>query len=317
MVVDGYAMNPGDLSWEPLERLGEVVRYDRSRPEEIVERCRGAYAVLTNKVVFDRALIRQLAPTLRYIGVCATGYNVVDTQAAREADVCVTNIPAYSTQAVAQMVFAHLLALANHVEHYSKEVCAEGMWTRSQDFCFTDLPLSELDGHTIGIVGLGAIGQAVARIADAFGMRVLAYTSKPRAELPSYVTPCTIEELTRESDVVTLHCPLTPDTRGMVNAQWLSGIKRGAILVNTSRGPLVDELAVADALTGGQLGAYCADVLSQEPAQATNPLLTAPRVQLTPHIAWATKEARQRLLNGCAANLEAFIKGCPINVVNL
>lgn len=316
VVLDGFTMNPGDLPWTALEQLGELVRYDRSRPEEIMERCEGAYAVLTNKAIMDRTLIEHLAPTLRYIGVCATGYNVVDIQAARQAGVCVTNMPAYSTHAVAQMVFAHLLALANHVEHYSHAVCAEGRWAASSDFCFTDLPLSELYGHTMGIVGLGAIGMAVARIADAFGMRVLAYTSKPQSALPSFVRACPMRELTAESDVVSLHCPLTPDTQQMVNAQWLAGMRPGAILVNTGRGPLVDEQAVADALRSGQLGAYCADVLSQEPAAFGCPLLSAPRVQLTPHIAWATRQARQRLLEGCAANLAAFMEGHPVNVVN-
>lgn len=316
VVLDGFAMNPGDLSWEPLEKLGTLIRYDRTAPHETLLRCEGAFAILTNKVVIGKELINQLAPTLRYIGVTATGYNVVDTAAAKEAGVCVTNIPAYSTHAVAQMVFAHLLAMCNHVEHYSHQVCNEDKWTTSQDFCFTDLPLKELCGHTMGIVGLGAIGMAVAHIAHAFGMNVVAFTSKPQAALPPFITACTMAALCQQSDVVTLHCPLTPETRHMVSGPWLAGMKKGSILINTGRGPLVDEEAVAEALSSGHLGAYCADVLSQEPPSAGNPLLGAPRVQLTPHIAWATQEARQRLMNCCADNLAAFIQGKPINIVN-
>lgn len=316
VVLDGFAMNPGDLSWEPLERLGTLVRHDRTAPHETYQRCEGAFAILTNKVVIDKDLICRLAPTLRYIGVTATGYNVVDTVAAKEAGICVTNIPAYSTHAVAQMVMAHLLAMCNHVEHYSRQVCEEGKWTSSKDFCYTDLPLKELYGHTIGIVGLGAIGMAVAHIAQAFGMKVTAYTSKPQEALPPFITSCSMEALCAQSDVVSLHCPLTPDTHHLVSTAWLAQMKEGSILINTGRGPLVDEHAVAAALHSGHLGAYCADVLSEEPARADNPLLSAPRVQLTPHIAWATQEARQRLLNCCADNLAAFIQGKPTNIVN-
>lgn len=315
VVLDGFTLNPGDLSWAAIEKLGETVVYERTRPEEVADRLEGAEIALTNKVVLDAAMLRRLSPTLRYIGVLATGYNVVDVEAARELGICVTNIPAYSTASVAQMVFSHLLNLTNHVAYYTQQAVDEGKWVASQDFCFCDRPLTELAGRTMGLVGLGRIGSAVANIAKAFGMKVVAYTSKRQEELPGYIKKAGMDEIFMQSDVVSLHCPLTEDTRYLVDEKRLRMMKKNAILINTGRGPLIDEAAVANALSQGKLGAYAADVLSVEPAQADNPLLSAPRVQLTPHIAWATREARERLMQICALNIAHFIEGNPQNTV--
>lgn len=315
VVLDGFTLNPGDLSWAAIEKLGETVVYERTRPEEVADRLEGAEIALTNKVVLDAAMLRRLSPTLRYIGVLATGYNVVDVEAARELGICVTNIPAYSTASVAQMVFSHLLNLTNHVAYYTQQAVDEGKWAASQDFCFCDRPLTELAGRTMGLVGLGRIGSAVANIAQAFGMKVVAYTSKHQEELPGYIKKAGMDEIFMQSDVVSLHCPLTEDTRYLVDEKRLRMMKKNAILINTGRGPLIDEAAVANALRQGKLGAYAADVLSVEPAQADNPLLSAPRVQLTPHIAWATREARERLMQICALNIAHFIEGNPQNTV--
>lgn len=315
VVLDGFTLNPGDLSWAAIEKLGETVVYERTRPEEVADRLEGAEIALTNKVVLDAAMLRRLSPTLRYIGVLATGYNVVDVEAARELGICVTNIPAYSTASVAQMVFSHLLNLTNHVAYYTQQAVDEGKWAASQDFCFCDRPLTELAGRTMGLVGLGRIGSAVANIAQAFGMKVVAYTSKRQEELPGYIKKAGMDEIFMQSDVVSLHCPLTEDTRYLVDEKRLRMMKKNAILINTGRGPLIDEAAVANALNQGKLGAYAADVLSVEPAQADNPLLYAPRVQLTPHIAWATREARERLMQICALNIAHFIEGNPQNTV--
>lgn len=315
VVLDGFTLNPGDLSWAAIEKLGETVVYERTRPEEVADRLEGAEIALTNKVALDAAMLRRLSPTLRYIGVLATGYNVVDVEAARELGICVTNIPAYSTASVAQMVFSHLLNLTNHVAYYTQQAVDEGKWVASQDFCFCDRPLTELAGRTMGLVGLGRIGSAVANIAQAFGMKVVAYTSKRHEELPGYIKKAGMDEIFMQSDVVSLHCPLTEDTRYLVDEKRLRMMKKNAILINTGRGPLIDEAAVANALNQGKLGAYAADVLSVEPAQADNPLLSAPRVQLTPHIAWATREARERLMQICALNIAHFIEGNPQNTV--
>lgn len=315
VVLDGFTLNPGDLSWAAIEKLGETVVYERTRPEEVADRLEGAEIALTNKVVLDAAMLRRLSPTLRYIGVLATGYNVVDVEAARELGICVTNIPAYSTASVAQMVFSYLLNLTNHVAYYTQQAVDEGKWVASQDFCFCDRPLTELAGRTMGLVGLGRIGSAVANIAQAFGMKVVAYTSKRQEELPGYIKKAGMDEIFMQSDVVSLHCPLTEDTRYLVDEKRLRMMKKNAILINTGRGPLIDEAAVANALNQGKLGAYAADVLSVEPAQADNPLLSAPRVQLTPHIAWATREARERLMQICALNIAHFIEGNPQNTV--
>lgn len=312
-VLDGFGMNPGDLSWAPLEALGTLTVYDRTAPADVVARAMNAEIVLTNKTVLDGATLRAL-PNLKYVGVLATGYNVVDIDTARELGIVVTNIPAYSTASVAQMVFAHLLAITNSVEHYT-EANRKGAWSSSADFCWWDRPLPELHGKTFGIVGLGNIGMAVARIALAFGMRVLAYTSKEQSALPEGITRAGLDELFRESDVVSLHCPLTADTRHLVDAARLGTMKTGAILINTGRGPLVDEDALAAALKAGTIYAAGVDVLSTEPPAAGNPLLSAPRCYTTPHLGWATKEARERLLDIAVGNIRAFIGGTPRNNV--
>ena len=314
VVVDGYTLNPGDLSWEPLKELGEVTIYDRTAPNETVERCIDAEMVLTNKVIFNAETIKAL-PKLKYIGVLATGYNVVDTKAATEHNVIVTNIPAYSTESVAQMVFAQILNITNRVGHYACEN-SKGRWTNNIDFCYWDTQLTELAGKKIGIVGLGNTGSATARIANAFGMDVCAFTSKPQESIPNYITKLTLDELFSQCDIVSLHCPLTETTKELVNEARLAAMKPTAILINTGRGPLINEQAVADALNCGKIAAFGADVLSVEPAQPGNPLLGAKNCYLTPHIAWATYEARIRLMNICIDNVKAFINGTPQNVVN-
>ena len=313
IILDGYTANCGDLSWEALENIGELTVYDRTRPEEVVLRAKDAEIVLTNKVCLRKQEIEQL-PKLRYIGVLATGYNVVDLEAAKEHGIVVTNVPAYSTESVAQMVFAHLLTVTNHTEHYAL-LNRDGKWSSSPDFCYWDTLLTELAGKTLGIVGLGNIGRRVAVIAQAFGMKVVASTSKTADQLPSGIGKRTIDELLKESDVVTLHCPLSPGTLHLINSQALQMMKPSAILINTGRGPLVNDQDVADALKANHLRAYCADVLSEEPPRADNPLLGCENAFVTPHIAWATKEARARLIEMAVANVRAFVDGRPVNVV--
>jgi glycerate dehydrogenase len=293
--------------------LGELTVYERTRAEETVGRAAEADIVLTNKVVLGRREIEQL-PRLRYIGVLATGYNVVDTVAAREHGVTVTNVPAYSTESVAQMVFAHLLTVTNRTEHYALQN-RQGRWTQSPDFCYWDTPLTELAGKTFGIVGLGNIGRRVAQIAQAFGMQVKALTSKRADELPAGVKKVELRELLATADVLSLHCPLTDTTRHLMNAQTLSLMKPTAILINTGRGPLVCDADVAEALQTGRLAAYCADVLTEEPPRSDNPLISLPNAYFTPHVAWATREARVRLLQVAIDNVRAFVEGSPQNVV--
>ena len=293
--------------------MGEVTVYDRTKPSETVERSTQAEIVLTNKVVISREVIAQL-PRLKYIGVLATGYNVVDTEAAHERGIIVTNVPAYSTESVAQMVFAHLLTVTNRTEHYAI-ANRSGRWTANPDFCYWDFPHQELAGKTFGIVGLGNIGQRVAQIALAFGMKVKAQTSKDADALPAGIEKVTTEELLATSDVLSLHCPLTEGTHHLINAESLRQMKPTAILINTGRGPLIDDQAVADALADGRLAAFCADVLTSEPPQADNPLLQQPNAFITPHIAWATKEARVRLLQVAMDNVRAFLNGTPVNAV--
>ena len=314
VVLDGYTLNPGDLSWDALNALGNCTIYDRTAAADVVERCKDADIVLTNKVLIREAEMAQL-PRLRYIGVLATGYNVVDTAAAAARGIVVTNIPAYSTDSVAQMVFAHLLNIVNAVQLHTDSV-RRGEWSSCADFSYMLSAQTELAGKTLGIIGLGNIGRRVARIADAFGMRVVAKTSKRAEELPSYITPVTLDELLTESDVITLHCPLTPDTQHIINADTIARMKQGAILINTGRGPLIDEVAVAEALNSGKLRAAGFDVLAVEPAAQDNPLLTARNAFITPHIAWATAEARVRLMNIMLQNIEAFLAGNVINKVN-
>ena len=313
--LDGYAANPGDLSWDGLRELGELTVYDRTAPEDVLERAKGAQVILTNKVVITEELMDKL-PDLRYIGVLATGYNVVDIPAARKHGIIVTNIPAYSTMSVAQMVIAHLLNITNQVALHSDAV-KQGEWQRNKDFSFSLTPLIELDGKTLGIVGLGNTGTATARIAQSLGMRILAYSSKSADALKEMgiEKADSYEQLFREADVLSLHCPLTEETHHLVNAECLKLMKPTAILINTGRGPLVDEAALADALNEGRIMAAGVDVLQEEPPRNGSPLINARNCYITPHIAWATKAARERLLNIAVANVKAFMEGKPQNAV--
>ena len=313
VILDGYAGNPGDLSWEPMKALAPCDIYDFGTADTVVERCRDAEMVLTNKVPIDAAAIAQL-PELKYIGVMATGFNVVDTEAASRHGVVVTNIPAYSTDSVAQMVFALMLTMAFRPEHYAQEN-RHGRWSDNPDFCYWDTPLMELSGKTLGIVGLGNIGMKVATIARQFGMDVFALTSKNSADLPEGIQKTTLDGLFAVSDVLTLHCPLTADTYHLINSESLAKMKEGSILINTGRGPLVDEQAVAESLASGHLLGYGADVMIDEPPLPNNPLLAQRNAFITPHIAWATREARQRLMDICVENVRAFVNGTPQNVV--
>ncbi len=313
VVLDGYGLNPGDLSWDAVSQLGELTVYDRTSSEEVIARSAGAEAILTNKTVITAEIMEAL-PDLKYIGVLATGYNVVNVGAAREKGIVVTNIPAYSTPSVAQMVFAHILNIAQQVQHHSEEV-RKGRWTNNADFCFWDTPLIELREKKIGLVGLGHTGFNTARIAIGFGMQVTAYTSKSSLQLPPEIKKRTLDELFSECDIVSLHCPLTDETKELVNAERLRLMKPTAILINTGRGPLVNEQDLADALNAGKLYAAGLDVLSSEPPKADNPLLTARNCYITPHIAWASLEARTRLMDILVENIKAFQAGKPVNNV--
>lgn len=313
VVLDGYGLNPGDLSWESMQALGELEVFDRTSPAELHQRASDAEALITNKTIISAEDMKAL-PQLKYIGVLATGYNVVDVEAAKAYGIVVTNIPAYSTRSVAQMVFAHLLNITQRVGHYAEEN-NKGRWTNNADFCYWDTPLVELDGKKIGIIGYGNIGQAVAAIATALGMKVYVYSSKPQFLLPQGVQRMSIDEIFQECDVVSLHCPLTDETNGMVNSTRLNSMKSSAILINTGRGPLVNEQDLADALNNGVIAAAGLDVLSTEPPRKDNPLLTAKNCFITPHIAWATKEARIRLMDIAVNNLKSYIGGSIINNV--
>lgn len=314
VILDGYALNPGDLSYDRLQQFGTLKVYDRTAPEQVIERAKDADALLINKVLLGEKEFSQLAK-LKYVGVQATGYNVVDVEAARRHGITVTNIPAYSTDSVAQMVMAHLLNITQSIEYYAQQNRV-GRWSENPDFCYWDTQLIELAGKQMGVVGFGRTGSAVARLAQAFGMRVVAYTSKLQSELPEGVERVSLDELFATSDVVSLHCPLVPATQNLVNAERLALMKSTAILINTARGPIVDEQALADALNRGALHAAGVDVLCEEPPRSNSPLFTARNCFVTPHIAWATIEARTRLLDICEANLRAFMEGNPQNVVN-
>ena len=314
VVLDGYGVNPGDLSWETLEALGDVEVYPRTAPEDVIDRCFNAEIILTNKVVINKQILVSL-PRLKYIGVLATGYNVVDVDTASDLDIIVTNIPAYSTDSVVQMTFAHILTMTNRVEHYTQQN-RNGRWSHNPDFVYWDTPLIELAGKTMGIVGLGNIGMKVAQLARCFGMEVYAFTSKASSLLPEGIQKTTFEGLLSVSDILSLHCPLNRSTREIINASSLAKMKEGALLINTGRGPLVNEADVAEALRSGHLGGYGADVMCQEPPAEDNPLFSAPNAYITPHIAWATFEARKRLIAIAVGNVKAFIDGNPVNVVN-
>lgn len=314
VILDGYTENPGDLSWEGFEHLGTLTVYDRTEPGEIVSRIGDAEAVIINKCPIT-AETMDACPELRYVGVLATGYNVVDVAAAKERHIAVTNIPTYGTTAVAQMVFAHLLAICQHVEAHSQAV-HQGEWNTNPDWCFWNYPLVELAGKTMGIVGFGRIGQTVAGIARALGMSVLAFdhheTETGRA-LAQYVS---LEELLRRSDVISMHCPLFPETERMINRDTIAQMKDGVYFINTSRGQLVDEQALADALNSGKVAHAGLDVVYTEPIRTDNPLLKAKNCFITPHIAWAPKESRKRLMDIAVDNLAQFAAGTPVNVVN-
>ena len=313
VVLDGHTLNPGDLDWSGLQAIGSCEIHSRTPPAQVVPRAQGADIVLTNKTVLSRASIEQL-PQLRYIGVLATGYNVVDMPAARRHGVCVTNVPAYGTPSVAQMVFAHLLNLTQHVAEHGQSVRA-GDWTRSEDFCYWDFPLVELAGLTMGIVGYGRIGRETAGIARAFGMKVIYHDVAPGLASTCDPEGVDLDTLFRDSDVVSLHCPLTQDNREFVNKSRLKNMKRTAFLINTSRGPLIDERALAEALNAGRIAGAGLDVLSEEPPREDNPLLQAKNCYITPHIAWATRSARRRLMEIAISNVRAFLEGNPRNVV--
>ncbi|MCH5320857.1 MAG: D-2-hydroxyacid dehydrogenase [Eubacterium sp.] len=314
--IDAVTTNPGDLSWDGIKRLGDYTYYDRTNPDQIIERAKGANALIVNKSIITKEILDTLSPELEYIGLQSTGYNVVDCDYARELGITVTNIPSYSTNAVAQLVFAFILQVTNEVTLHSDAV-KNGEWCTCPDFCFWKKPLTELAGKTIGIIGFGSIGQRVAKLAEAFDMKVLVHTPrlKDTGELKS-VEFVDINTLLSESDIVTCHCPLTNETKGLINKETISKMKKSAIFINTSRGPVVDEKALADALNNGDILAAGLDVLETEPARKDNPLLTAKNCYITPHIAWAAKETRARLLKILEENLEAYINGAPQNVVN-
>jgi len=314
VVLDGFTLNPGDLSWEALEKQGDLTVYDRTNFAEIVNRAYDCEIVLTNKTTLNRETLKKLSK-LRYIGVLATGYNVVDVNAAKELGIIVTNIPAYGTTAVAQFVFALLLEICHHVGAHNEAV-KEGAWTNCEDFCLWNYPLIELAGKTMGIIGMGRIGKATAKIAQSFGMKILAYNRSQDETLNSdtfkYVE---LDYLFARSDIVNLHCPLSEETKGIINKEAINKMKDGVILINTSRGPLIVEQDLADALNSGKVAGAAVDVMSTEPPKMDNPLMSAKHCFITPHIAWAPKESRERLMNIAVDNLVQFIKETPINIV--
>lgn len=312
VILDAKALNPGDLSWDDFKTLGELVVYEKTAPDEVVERAKGAEIVITNKVVIGKSEMEQL-PECKYIGVLATGYNVVDIEEAKKRGIAVTNVPAYSTDSVAQLVFALLLENEHRVARHNE--LSHGAWEKHDMFCLYESPLFELSGKTFGIFGYGSIGMAVAKIANAFGMRVLVYSRTKKDD--NTVEWIDKETLFKESDYLSLHCPLTPETDKLINSNTIGLMKDGTVIINTTRGGTVDEQAVADALKSGKLRAFLADVLSTEPPKSDNPLLSAPNCIITPHIAWATIEARSRLMKEAFLNARAFTQGEKRNVINL
>lgn len=313
--LDGYTTNPGDLSWDGIKRFGDYTVYDRTPADKVIERAKGANILIINKTVVTKEILDALSPELEYIGLQSTGYNVVDCEHARKLGVTVCNIPSYSTNAVAQLVFAFILQITNEVTLHADAV-RNGEWCRCEDFCFWKKPLTELAGKTIGIIGFGAIGQKVAQISEAFDMKILAYNPRPKSAGNLDVAFTDMDTLLKKSDIITCHCPLTSETKGLINAENIAKMKNSAIFINTSRGPVVDEQALADALNSSKIRAAGLDVLETEPARTDNPLLTAKNCYITPHIAWAALETRARLLKILEENLEAYISGKPQNVVN-
>lgn len=315
VVLDGYTLNPGDLSWDSLKKLGTLTVYDRTEEEKAAKRIGEAELIFTNKTPVSNKTM-EACPNLKFIGVLATGYNVVDIEAASKRGITVTNIPSYATDAVAQYVFALLLELCHHVGEHSDSVKA-GDWERSRDFCYWNEPLIELHGKTMGIVGFGRIGQKTAQIANAFGMNVLVFTPHPDKNQESvHLKFVLLEELLKKSDVISLHCPLTPQSEKIINKETILKMKPHVMIINTSRGPLINEQDLYEALVSGKVSGAAVDVVSSEPIRSENPLLNAPNIILTPHIAWAPKEARERLMNTAVSNLESYLRGEPVNIVN-
>jgi len=313
-VLDGFTLNPGDLDWTGLEALGDCTVYDRTAPEDVIERAKDAGIVLTNKTVLDADILAKL-PNLKYIGVMATGYNVIDLAAADKLAIPVTNVPLYATNSVVQAVFAYILEFAQHVALHSESVHS-GKWAASADFSYCEAPLTELDGLTLGIVGYGRIGRGVAQVARAFGMNVLVYGPRPVATGDPDIKLSSLDELLKNSDIVSLHCPLTDETKGLINKDSLAMMKQSAILINTGRGPLINDLDLVDALEKGIISGAALDVLTEEPPRSGNPLIGVKNCIITPHIAWATHAARSRLMQTVRGNVEAYINHEPVNVVN-
>jgi glycerate dehydrogenase len=316
VILDGYTLNPGDLDWTNFEKLGNVKIYKRTPANQVIERAKNAEIILTNKTIIDKNTIKRLSKQLKYIGVLATGYDVVDIEQASIMNIPVTNVPTYGTQSVAQMAFAHILNLAHHITEHSQGV-KNDKWSSAPDFCYWEFPLIDLANKTLGIVGFGRIGQATANLGKAFEMNILIHKPTPPASLPDGIRYVELDEIFSESDVISFHCPLNSETENMVNSYSLSLMKPSAFLINTSRGGLIDEEALANSLHSGEISGAGLDVLASEPPQPDSPLLSAPNCYITPHIAWATKEARCRLINSAFSNLETFLRGRPQNVVNM
>lgn len=315
VILDGYTTNPGDLSWEKFSEFGEVTAYDYTPSELVVERCKDAEIIIDNKVVFTKETLEQL-PKLKYIGLLSTGFNVIDIEAAKNNGITVCNVPTYSTAAVAQLTFALILEMYNQVSIHSEAV-HKGEWTNCRDFCFQKTPLLELNNKTIGLIGYGKIGSEVAKIADAFSMNILCYvpSKKPQPDFKNFRF-VSLDELAEKSDIVSLHCPLTPETTKIINSDFIVKMKKNAIIINTSRGPSIDEQALADALNSDRIAGAGVDVLSTEPPKADNPLLSCKNCFITPHIAWAGYETRERLVGVVLNNLKSYLDGNPVNVVN-
>lgn len=314
VILDGYTENPGDLSWECIGNLTDLTVYDRTPDELVVERAKNAGILIVNKVKLTKENIEQL-PRLKFVATLATGYNQIDGTALRERGIPLSNIPSYSTNAVAQMVFAYILQYVNRVSEYTDSV-KNGDWTKCEDFCYWNKPLFELDGKTLGIIGFGKIGRRVSEIAKTFGMKTLVYTPSGKKEDAPNVEFADMDTVLKNADFITVHCPLTDKTAGLINNEFIGKLKDGACVINTARGGVANEEDISNALKSGKLSCYCADVLSTEPPEEDNPLLTAPNCYITPHIAWAAYETRLRLLGILEENVRAFINGAPINVVN-
>ena len=315
VVLDGYTLNPGDLSWDALDKLGELIVHERTdqSPASVIETIGDAEVIFTNKTLLPKEVLDQI-PSVKYIGVLATGYNVVDIEAANAQGVTVTNIPSYGTSAVAQFTFALILELCHQVGAHSEAVC-NGEWTKSKDFCFWNSPQTELAGKILGLIGFGRIGQATANIARAFGLTILAHRRTRKDELSEGIHDVSLDELLAQSDIISLHCPLTPETEHLIRRESIDKMKDGVLIINTSRGPLVHESDLAEALNSGKVAGAAIDVVSQEPIVAENPLFTARNCLITPHIAWAPRESRSRLMNIAVENLQAFLAGTPTNVI--